>query len=103
MCSCPWNLTESQGPNILNNRDVSAASVRCLDNRYPALNISTCAVKCDERVECINGQDEEGCEEDKIIFQITTICVCIFFVAASIIVVHCLAPRLKRKVTLGNL
>ena len=66
MCACPWELEENEGPDILKNRGVLGATVQCEDNRFQGFNISTCAVRCDDNVECKDGSDEEGVKRIKL-------------------------------------
>ena len=101
-CQCPWKLKEFEGPDLLKNRKVSAATVQCIDNRFPGLNISTCAVRCDGTKECLAGEDEKGCQEDKIAFWSSVAAIVMFFVVASILVVHLLAPSIQRNINQGS-
>ena len=101
MCKCPWKLEDDEGPDILKNRNVTGATVHCFDNRFQGFNISTCAVRCDGRVECKDGRDELGCQENKTIFRAIVGCIVIVFVITSILAVHKLAPRIQKKIDSG--
>ena len=60
------------------------ATIKCIENRLPGINITIMAIPCDGIVECRDGRDE-NCEEDKWILVIvasvlflTTICVYLY-------------------------
>ena len=62
------------------------ATIECIENRLPGINLTIMAVPCDGIVECRDGRDEI-CEEDKMILVIavavlflTTICIYLYLV-----------------------
>ena len=63
--------------NIMNSHGIHPCTTSNTDN---FVNITILAVRCDDKQECLNGEDEKGCGEKTIVFRVVIICMPFVFI-----------------------